>query len=420
MEETNQEKENKIDQQRDPKADNARRSPDASNNDTNDEMLPNHSKSMTSERKAAIARYGCFRWSRPIVYHASSQGVLRRYNQDAYFKHTIKHNPRVGQKRWNQDQGRIRREDFFERFLGAHETVLLGVLDGHGAEGHVYAQYVAENLPKLLEQELKLPKFDPPPGTLGDLIANADSKPSSDSKEEDNAEPPALPSAQNALVNAFHRVHEAAIQDPNIPSDTSGTTCIVLIVEDEYVHVGYVGDSRAIVIDVVERPNDKNDKMTATVTGITTWATEMTANNMPSERERITSNYYTTGGGRIECDGYVWRNGRGLAMTRALGDVDMAEAGVIPTPFTATYPRYLSDQDDPSSYRMVVMATDGVWNVRSNEQVANIVLRECIDFNDAAEAVVNSASQGWKAKITPYSTFYSVGCDDMTCLVFRL
>jgi len=180
--------------------------------------------------------------------------------------------------------------------------------------------------------------------------------------------------------------------------------------------VGYVGDSRAIVIDIVERQNDNPDDngnaTIPTVTGITTWAPETTVRKMPVERGRISS----FAEARIDDDdGYVWSGDRGLAMTRALGDASMAQAGVIPTPFTATYPRYLSEQDDPSSYRMVVMATDGVWDVLSNEQVAELVLSERADEWKAAKAVKNEAYYAW-----PRDRFHDVHNDDITCLVFKL
>jgi len=82
------------------------------------------------------------------------------------------------------------------------------------------------------------------------------------SDDESTSEPP-FPPAQRALVNAFHRVHEAAIEDHDILCDFHGSTCITFIVEEEYVHVGYVGDSRAIVIEIVECQN-KADETTTT------------------------------------------------------------------------------------------------------------------------------------------------------------
>jgi len=189
----------------------------------------------------------------------------------------------------------------------------------------------------------------------------------------------------------------------------------VFIVEDEYVHVGYVGNSRAIVIDMIESQNDNPDDTenatTATVTGITTWARETTVQNMPLERERISS----FAEARIDENGSVWRGRIGLGMTRLLGHADMTPAGVIPTPFTATYPRYLSKQDDPSSSRMVVMATDGVWNVLSNEQVAKLVLNERNNGLGAARAVKQET-----ISLSPRDRYGDVQNDDIACLVFKL
>jgi len=203
------------------------------------------------------------------------------------------------------------------------------------------------------------------------------------------------------------------VQDPNIPSQNNGSTCIVFIVEDKHVHVGYVGDSRAIVIERQnDNPDDTKNATIATVMGIATWAPETSVWKMPVERDCISS--YAEA--RIdESDGYVWSGDMGLTMARALGDVDMAQAGVIPTPFMATYPCYPSDQDDPSSYRMVVMATDGVWSILSNAKVAELVLNEHDNEWKAAKVVVNEAYYAW-----PRDRFHDVHNDDITCLVFKL
>jgi len=146
-----------------------------------------------------------------------------------------------------------------------------------------------------------------------------------------------------------------------------------------------------------------------------TWASEMNIKTMPSERERISS--YDAAYVNVNHDGYVFnRNlGLGTAMTRALGNTAFAAAGTIPTPCT-TYPCYLSNHDDPSSYHIVIMATDGVWKILSNEQVAELVLKERDNVCSAAEAVAKGAFNAYAEKTN--DTINGMRSDDITCLVF--
>ncbi|PIM99368.1 Phosphoprotein phosphatase [Handroanthus impetiginosus] len=77
-------------------------------------------------------------------------------------------------------------------------------------------------------------------------------------------------------------------------------------------------------------------------------------------------------------------------MARAFGDFCLKEYGVISIP--EFFHRVLTDRD-----KFVVLASDGVWDVLSNEEVVEIVA-SAPTRSSAARILVDSAAREWKAK----------------------
>lgn len=89
----------------------------------------------------------------------------------------------------------------------------------------------------------------------------------------------------------------------------------------------------------------------------------------------------------------VWLPGEnlpGLAMARALGDSRLKHHGVISTPQVTGH--RIGDAD-----LFMILATDGVWDVLSNEEVVSIVCATPRKQH-ASKAVVEAAVQRWKTK----------------------
>ncbi|KAJ1482270.1 phosphatase 2C-like domain-containing protein [Baffinella frigidus] len=111
----------------------------------------------------------------------------------------------------------------------------------------------------------------------------------------------------------------------------------------------------------------------------------------------------------------------GLAMSRSIGDSILDELGVVPTP--EVYARTLKAKD-----KFMVVASDGVWQVLSNEEVGACVTESkgdpaaaCAQIYDIASerkgldvnrgSVYDSASERWAGKEdAPYR-------DDITSIV---
>jgi serine/threonine protein phosphatase PrpC len=257
--------------------------------------------------------------------------------------------------------------------------IVVGVLDGHGKLGHELSEYFATTLASEIRKQLK-------PSTrmaISELEQRLEEfarwkQPSA----EDNMNITVL---TNVLINAFHGVHWNAMLDPDLKTGRNGATCITCLInkETKECHVAYAGDSRAIRI----RDDD-----------IAVIAEETTV-DLPKERERIEKGEGTIRGGN------VFYGPVGIAMTRALGDAVMLRAGVIPTPNVNSV--QLHDGD------ALVLATDGVWDVLTNQDVRKIVDNHC-NAQEAAEAIANVAKKRWVGDLPIVD---EVKADDITAMV---
>ncbi|KAF2543290.1 hypothetical protein F2Q68_00033285 [Brassica cretica] len=80
----------------------------------------------------------------------------------------------------------------------------------------------------------------------------------------------------------------------------------------------------------------------------------------------------------------------GLAMARAFGDFCLKDFGLISVPEVSF--RRLTDKDE-----FIVLATDGIWDVLSNEEVVKIVA-SAPSRSSAARALVETAVRAWRHK----------------------
>jgi serine/threonine protein phosphatase PrpC len=120
-----------------------------------------------------------------------------------------------------------------------------------------------------------------------------------------------------------------------------GSTASVVFVHDKVAHFAHVGDSRALL-----ECNRKVD-----------FATSDHKPDRADEEERIKQL-----GGSINYFSGAWRVGDGLAMSRAIGDWSMDKTHII------AEPEYTKIELTEKN-RFLVLATDGLWDVMTNEKV---------------------------------------------------
>ncbi|GJM88355.1 hypothetical protein PR202_ga04410 [Eleusine coracana subsp. coracana] len=271
---------------------------------------------------------------------------------------------RRGEKGINQDCSIV-----LEGFGCQEDTVFCGIFDGHGPWGHYVAKAVRESLPPSLAGHWQEAI------TLASLIDGGEKR---------------LSDCRFDLWRQSYAAACAAVDDElrrsrRLDAVHSGCTALSVVKQGDLVVVANVGDSRAVLATKVD------DDGGAVV------AEQLTVDfkpNLPQEEERIREC-----NGRVHCLGdepgvhRVWlpdRESPGLAMSRAFGDYCVKDYGVISAPEVTQ--RRISSRD-----QFIILATDGVWDVISNEEAVQIVAATA-DREKAAKRLVESAVRAWRRK----------------------
>ena len=131
---------------------------------------------------------------------------------------------------------------------------------------------------------------------------------------------------------------------------TIGSTLVSVVVDNEYFYCGNVGDARAVLC---------KNKI----------AVQMSTDHKPyhhEEKKRILSR-----GGFVIGNYMMGNSGEALAVSRAIGDLEFRNASnnmLISTPTMAMFDR--TEGDD-----FIVIASDGLFDVYSNQEVCDLVLK---------------------------------------------
>ncbi|KAK7321604.1 hypothetical protein VNO77_32414 [Canavalia gladiata] len=294
-----------------------------------------------------------------------------------------------GTKGINQDAASL------SQGYGMEDGTFCGVYDGHGRNGHIVSKIVNSRLSSLiLSQKNVLEKFD-------DTIEIDDDNTSHHvDKMKEDLVLKNFHKWKQAITNAFRVMDKEVKLQGNLDCSCSGTTAVIVIKQGEGLVIANLGDSRAVLGTIYDEEL------------IATQLTTDLKPGLPREAERIR-----------RCNGCVYaleeepqiervwlpnnKNSPGLAMSRAFGDFLLKDHGVIAIPHISYHPLTSSDQ-------FIVLATDGVWDVLSNIEVASIVWS--VDTEEsAARAVVEAATSAWEKKYPSYKV------DDCTvvCLFLK-
>ncbi|KAJ9180300.1 hypothetical protein P3X46_008567 [Hevea brasiliensis] len=269
-----------------------------------------------------------------------------------------------GEKGVNQDSFIV-----WEEFGCQEDMMFCGIFDGHGPWGHFVAKKVREWMPSSLlchwQETLAQTSLDP------DIDLESDKK-----HQRFNM-------WKHSYIKTCAAVDQELEQHRKIDTFHSGTTASTIVRQGEFIFVANVGDSRA----VLAATSDDGDLVPV----------QLTVDfkpNLPEECERI-----------LQCKGRVFcledeprvhriwlpdEESPGLAMSRAFGDYCIKDFGLISVPEVTQ--RHITSKD-----QFVVLATDGVWDVISNQEAVQIV-SSTADRAKAAKRLVESAAHAWKRK----------------------
>ena len=148
------------------------------------------------------------------------------------------------------------------------------------------------------------------------------------------------------ILQIFSNINNDIKKNIGVQAKYCGSTCVCLLInlKTNQLIVSNLGDSRAIIINnnykVVFKTNDHKP-------------------NISKEKKRIKKL-----GGRVYFDGHVWRIGN-LALSRAFGDLDSQ-------PYISNIPD-VSIMKCKKNFKYLVLATDGFWDVVSNEKCALLI-----------------------------------------------
>ncbi|XP_057808222.1 probable protein phosphatase 2C 65 isoform X1 [Salvia miltiorrhiza] len=271
-----------------------------------------------------------------------------------------------GRKGVNQDAMTV-----WERFSGDRDMLFCGVFDGHGPSGHKVSQYVRDFLPTKISQLYRQPSID------GRCVVMDIADDETDSRN------PLFLSWKARLTQCFHDMDDQLEKDTSIETYCSGTTSVSVLKKGEHLIISNLGDSRAVLC----KRDDSNQLL----------AEQLTVDlkpNVPSETKRIIDRQGRVQAMEEEPNVYrIWmphEDCPGLAMARAFGDFCLKDYGLISTPVVSY--RKLTDRDE-----FVVLATDGVWDALSNDEVVKIVA-SARDRSTAAQSLVENAVRAWRDK----------------------
>ena len=293
---------------------------------------------------------------------------------------------------------------YYNNFFLLKNLYIFGVLDGHGKYGKDISQLISILYPAylfylLLDDDcnerkvdinktiLKLIKIQESPNEIKDMFIL---RYFFNKLEIDFSTNPFITKNQKILFNqiyeAIYYSHNELKNRYHIDLKNSGTTLCSSIILGNLLYIINLGDSRAILGTYYSRINKWK---------VTQLSIDHKPNN-PNESKRII--YYN---GRI--DKYKNEFGEeygpyrvfgkddflypGLALSRSIGDEDAKKWGVIYEPEIFNYE--LKEND-----KIIIIGTDGLWEILSNEEVIEIV-GECwnkdIKCEETAEILVDTA-----------------------------
>ncbi|KAG8047695.1 hypothetical protein GUJ93_ZPchr0008g11380 [Zizania palustris] len=291
-----------------------------------------------------------------------------------------------GRKGTNQDAMVV-----WENF-NSSDSVFCGVFDGHGPYGHFVAKKVRDSLPVKIRALWKTSaNGGTSPHQNGSISGSVNSEETSsvvddewgESVDDSEKLPDMFLPLKQSYFKAFKLMDKELKLHPTIDCFCSGSTAVTLVKQGWDLVVGNLGDSRAIL-----GTRDAANNLTAV---------QLTVDlkpNLPREAARIQ-----------QCRGRVFAlqdepevarvwlpnsDSPGLAMARAFGDFCLKDYGLISVP-EISY-RRLTEKDE-----FIILATDGVWDVLSNNEAVDIIA-SAPSRATAARALVDCAVRYWRLK----------------------
>lgn len=232
-------------------------------------------------------------------------------------------------------------EDFsrgIEKFMGNPLLSLFTLYDGHG--GYETSLFLHSKMPDILESNLH-----------GIDFTNTSQ-------------------VEKAITQSFEQMNKL-VEDYSWSHFSGSTACVVLTIKNEkdnsyIVYSANAGDSRTVHINL------NNSK-----------STRLSYDHKATDYSELI---------RVKNFGGMIFNGRvlgQLAVTRAFGDFNLKNQGIVATPFIK---RIDVNSNSPKT-NFIIIASDGVWDVLEDEEIIPIAKVYGNTSNELADAILNISLQ---------------------------
>ncbi len=303
---------------------------------------------------------------------------------------------------------KINQDNLFKVKFGDINFSYYGVCDGHGPNGQYVSEYIKSNLPIIVYSQLKnkIIQSSKEKKKNQNIITNNNNN-NNDSNTNINTninEFDISSVAKELFRESFSYMEMKLLNNESIETELSGTTCISVLFCTDKIITANVGDSRAIKGKCLE-----DNK----------WEYELLSrDHKPSEKDEAERIYNSNGEvhpfkdeeGNFVGPDRVWilnKDLPGLAMSRSFGDQMASKAGVVSVPEVKIFPYKKED-------KFVVIASDGLWEYVSNEEVLEIV-SYYLGMNDC-DGAVSKLYEISRDRWTQYDEYI----DDITIIVIFL
>ena len=259
------------------------------------------------------------------------------------------------------DQDKENNQDNYfiqKNFAGHKDYIYMSVCDGHGVNGHHVSNFIKTILPIDMSENLK----------HRNILTETEK-------------------THEIIKETFIIANDKLVENPNIDSIFSGSTCVSVIYTPEKLICPNIGDSRAVL---ARYDNSKNKYI----------AIDLSRDHKPTEldeRKRIIES-----DGRIQPfleDGEfvgperIWIKDEeipGLAMTRSFGDRVAATVGVISEPEIKEMKLDIND-------KFMIIASDGIWEFISSQECIDIIstFYEKNDIKGCCTFLYEESSKRW-------------------------
>mmetsp|Transcript_12843 Transcript_12843/g.15548 ORF Transcript_12843/g.15548 Transcript_12843/m.15548 type:complete len:364 (-) Transcript_12843:203-1294(-) len=276
---------------------------------------------------------------------------------------------RSASKKVCQDDAKISQVD---------DRLLMGLFDGHGPYGERAARTCSFLFDTLLHEH---------------------------SSFEDN---PA-----EAMVDTISKLHRKIVAAKDITAEYSGatTTLVTISHTQKMIYAAWVGDSRAILISTF---NGWKNIQTIALTRDHDYSTDEEKQRI-NQSGGVVSSYKDGKGqdlGPLRCWSTSEMTAPGLAMSKSIGDTAAHSIGV-----NAEADSMEMEIPDDADHCILVVASDGVWNVMTNEEVGRFVASYMKNKKNekrlASEKLCLEAQSHWFRRLQNAPE----PCDDISAIV---